>query len=253
MVAVRPQGDARAGGPVGRRVRRGVPGRRGRREGEEGRARAGAVRAHDADAGADRQRLDDLLRHREPDLEPDGAPRERHPPLEPVHRDPRGDERLRDGRVQPRFGEPRRALLDRGIRLRAARNDRGDGRQVPRPHHRPRLLPDRRGREGEPQVASDRPGLHGPRRRVLQAEARLRLRRGAEALDGDQRAHRDRGVRDLREARGRARGAPELRRDPRRRGRAPRWTTTRTPESPWAGAGTRCAPRSASTACATRS
>jgi ribonucleoside-diphosphate reductase alpha chain len=51
---------------------------------------ARAVRADDAHAGADRQRLDDLQGHLQPREQPDLAAGQRDPPVQPVHRDPRG-------------------------------------------------------------------------------------------------------------------------------------------------------------------
>ncbi len=85
-----------------------------------------ALRADDADARADRQRLDDLQGQVQPRVQPDGAARTHRAPVEPLHRDPRGHLAGRDGRVQPRLDQPRAAHEDgRGrlgrLRLRQAR------------------------------------------------------------------------------------------------------------------------------------
>ena len=60
----------------------------------------------DAHPRADRQRLDDVQGRREPRLQPDRRARQRRAPVEPVHRDPRGDQRRRDRGVQPRLDQP---------------------------------------------------------------------------------------------------------------------------------------------------
>ena len=68
---------------------------------------ARALRAHDADAGADRQRLDDLQGQvATAPCNQTALPGQRRPPLEPLHRDPRGDLARRDGGLQPRLDQP---------------------------------------------------------------------------------------------------------------------------------------------------
>ena len=103
------------------RLRRG----RGRRLAVEDGQGARPLRAHDADARPDRQRLDDLQGQVEPRLQPDGAARANGAPLEPVHRDPRGHVGRGDRRLQPRLDQPRaphdRRRDGRSLRLREAR------------------------------------------------------------------------------------------------------------------------------------
>jgi ribonucleoside-diphosphate reductase alpha chain len=73
---------------------------------------------------------------------------------------------VRDGGVQPRFGQPRRVrrrnrrCRQRG--LRAPRRGRSPGRALPRSGHRHQLLPDRRGRRVQRPLAPGRPGSDGP-------------------------------------------------------------------------------------------
>ena len=106
VVAVRPGRGARAARPVGRGVRRRLPGGRGRRPVRAPGQGPRPLRADDAHAGADRQRLDDVQGRGEPALQPDRRAGQRGAPVQPVHRDRRGVQRRRDGRVQPRLGQP---------------------------------------------------------------------------------------------------------------------------------------------------
>ena len=134
-----------------RPLRRGVraaPTTRPRRPGSPRKTVQGArpLRADDADAGADRQRLDDVqgrvatARATRP-----RCPGARRAPVEPVHRDPRGDV----GRTRPRSATWARSTsaatstdgrastsskLARTVRTRGA---------PARPRDRPQLLPDR--------------------------------------------------------------------------------------------------------------
>ena len=56
-----------------------------------GRSRRGELYGRDdAHARADRQRLDDVQGRRQPRLQPDRRAGQRRPPVQPVHRDPRG-------------------------------------------------------------------------------------------------------------------------------------------------------------------
>ena len=76
--------------PVRRGVRAGLRGGRGggaRRQAGQG---ARPVRADDADAGPDRQRLDDVQGRVQPQVQPDRRSPAHRAPLEPVHRDHRG-------------------------------------------------------------------------------------------------------------------------------------------------------------------
>ncbi len=93
-------------GSVRRRLRPGVRRRRGSRVGRQDRQGARSVRADDAHAGADRERLDDVQGQVQPRLQPDRPPGSHRAPVEPVHRDPRGDVGRRDGRLQPRLDQP---------------------------------------------------------------------------------------------------------------------------------------------------
>ncbi len=68
---------------------------------------ARALRADDAHARADRQRLDDVQGQVQPGVQSDGAARPRRASLESLHRDPRSHVRRRDGGVQPRLDQPR--------------------------------------------------------------------------------------------------------------------------------------------------
>ena len=92
--------------PVRRGVRRGVPG-----GGEEGASATVKARdlygADDAYPRADRQRVDDVQGRGQPAVQPDRRAGQHDPPVEPVHRDPRGQQRHRDGGVQPRLDQPR--------------------------------------------------------------------------------------------------------------------------------------------------
>ena len=107
---------------------------------------------------------------------------QRGAPVEPVHRDHRGDHRRRDRRLQPRLDQPRQAPDRPGRGRRAAQVDwdklaqhRAHRGAVPRPGHRPELLPERAGGGVEPALAAGRPGRDGPAGRLLRAAAAVRL------------------------------------------------------------------------------
>ena len=106
VVAVRSQSGAAAGRLLGRTVRAGLRGGRGRRPGGEDGEGARAVRAHDAHAGADRQRLDDLQGPLQRHQQPDRRPGQRDPPVQPVHRNPGSELGQRDGGMQSRLDQP---------------------------------------------------------------------------------------------------------------------------------------------------
>ena len=141
----------------------------------------------DAHPRADRERLDDLQGHQQPDLQPGQGRGQRRPPLQPLHRDPRGHLEGRDRRVQPRLGQPRQVRGGRRqeLRLRRARQGRAHRGQVPRPRHRHQLLPHRRGLGLEQPLAPRGARLHGAPGRALQDAHPLRRPRGGE----DDRAH----------------------------------------------------------------
>ena len=162
VVAVRPARGARAARPVGRGVRRRVPGGRGAGPLRAAGPGPGPVRPDDAHAGPDRQRLDDLQGRRQPAVQPDRRAGQRGAPVQPLHRDPRGVQRRRDRRVQPRLGQPRRPPRRRRHRLGAAARHGPDRGDVPRPGHRHQLLPDRAGGGEQPALAAGRPRADGP-------------------------------------------------------------------------------------------
>ena len=121
-----------------------------------------------------------------------GAAGQRGAPVEPVHRDHRGDHRRRDRGVQPRLDQPGPAPDHRPGRTPAVdwAKLRGHGAHrgaVPGPGHRPDLLPERAGRRVQPALAAGRPGRDGPAGRVLRAAAAVRLGRGARAVGADRR------------------------------------------------------------------
>ena len=90
-------------------VRHGLPVRRGRRPGRCKTVPARQLYApDDAHPGADRQRLDDLQGRRQPHRQPDRGAGQRRALLQPLHRDPGGDRRRRDRRLQPGLGQPGR-------------------------------------------------------------------------------------------------------------------------------------------------
>ena len=68
---------------------------------------ARAVRPHDAHAGPDRQRLDDVQGRRQRQVQPgDARERRGRAPVQPVHRDPGGHQRRRDRGLQPGLDQP---------------------------------------------------------------------------------------------------------------------------------------------------
>ena len=147
---------------------------------------------------------------------------QRGAPVQPVHRDHRGEHRRRDRRLQPRLGQPGPAPgpgpgRPPAGRLGQAARDGPHRGAVPGPGHRPDLLPQRPGRRLQPALAAHRPGRDGPAGRALRAAAAVRLTRGTRAVRADRRGnlpHRPGGIRGP----GReARPAPGLPADPRRR------------------------------------
>ena len=105
------------------------------------------------------------------------------PSVQPLHGDPRGDQRRRDGGVQPRLDQPRALRRRRPghrrrrVRLPAPRRRRPHRRAVPRPGDRHQLLPDRRGQRVELAVAAGGPRRDGPAGRVLPHAPAVRLPR----------------------------------------------------------------------------
>ena len=151
------------------------------RDGRVVRAGAGPrpVGPDDAHPGPDRQRLDDVQGRLQPHVQPDRRARQRRAPVEPVHRDRRGEQRRRDRRVQPRLGQPRPPPHRRRHRRRlgAAARHRAHRRDLPRPGHRHQLLPERGGRAVQPALAPGRAGLHGPAGRAVRPADAVRLAR----------------------------------------------------------------------------
>ncbi len=173
LVAGRPVRRARTARPVRRGLRRGVP-----RGGEEGRPDGQGprpVRADDAYARPDRQRVDDVQGRGEPAVQPDRRAGQHDPPVEPVHRDPGGQQRHRDRGLQPRVDQPGCARHRRRRRLGEAALDRTHRRGVPRPGDRHQPLPGRAGGGLQPALAPRRARADGPPGRVLHAAPAVRL------------------------------------------------------------------------------
>ena len=143
---------------------------------------ARSVRADDADAGPDRQRLDDLqgqvatARATRP-----RSAGERRPSLEPVHRDPRGHVGGRNRGLQPRLDQPRAVTRTTPERRRStSTSSRETVRLAVRQLDRVidlNFYPIETARRVEPALAAGRPGRDGPAGRVLPAAPALRLRR----------------------------------------------------------------------------
>ena len=150
-----------------------------------------ALRADDAHARADRQRLDDVQGRVQPRVQPDRrTPRRRvGAPVEPVHRDPRGHRRRRDGGVQPRLDQPRPHVMRdadgnaTAFDFASSRARCAHGGAPARSRDRSQLLPDRRRPRVERALASGRARRDGPAGRVLPAAPAVRRRRGARAVD----------------------------------------------------------------------
>ena len=160
--------------------------------------------------------------------------------------------------MQPRLDQPRRVRRRRRDgELAFDFEQLGEvvrhGRAVPRPGDRHQLLPDRRGRALQPQLAPGRPRRHGPAGRVLQDCAC----RSTPPTPGTCRSGSRRRSTSTRCGRppssprpnGPARG---LRRDPRRAGQAAVRPVGRHARPTTGSLGRRCATASPSTACATR-
>ena len=225
LVADRPRPGARAARPVGCRVRRGLPPRRGGGPLRPAGQGARALREDDAHAGADRQRLDDLQGRQQPHLQPDPRHpgRSGRPPVQPLHRDHRGLLRRRDRGLQPGLDQPRPAphvRADAGHRLGQAPRDRTHGGAAARPGDRHQLLPERRVGRLQPALAPGGARADGPAGRVLRAATAVRLGRGARALDPGAGGDLPDGARGLGRPGAPPRPAPVVRRDARRRGRA---------------------------------
>ena len=108
--------------------------------------------------------------------QPDRGARERRPPVEPVHRDHRGERRRRDRRLQPRLGQPRRRTSPpAGVDWERAARDGPHRRPVPRPGDRRELLPERAGGGVEPALAAGRARPDGAAGRALRPAAAVRL------------------------------------------------------------------------------
>ncbi len=221
VVAVRSARGAGIHRPVRRGVRARLPAGRGAGQGGQDRAGAQAVRADDAHPGRDRQRLDDLQGQVQQGQQPDPARRQRHPPVQPVHRDPGSHLGRGDGGVQPGLDQPRqppgRAWR---FRFRQARRDRAPGRAPARPGDRPELLPDRDRAPRQPALAPGRPGLHGPAGRVFPQAPAVRLGRRARAVGEDRRGDLLPRAGNLVRAGAGARPPPLVQRHPRRQRRA---------------------------------
>ena len=243
--------------PVRRRFRPRLRTGRGAGQGDQDDQGARAVRAHDAHAGADRQRLDDVQGQVQPRQQPDRQARQRHPSVEPVHRDPRGDLARGNRGLQSRLDQPgaafrrRRPRRYRRVRFRQARRDRAPGRAPARPRHRPQLLSDRIRAPRQPALATGRARRDGIAGRVLQAAPAVRQRAGARLVAQDRRD--DLLPRACRPRSNWPRNAAGIRRSPTRArptascSSMPGASCRNTPS-----AGTRCATASANTACATR-
>ena len=230
-----------------------LPRSRGQRAGGEDGEGARALRTHDAHAGADRQRLDDLQGPLQRHQQPDGQTRERDPPVQPVHRDPRSHLGQRNGGVQPRLDQPGAACGRRRVRFRQARRHRAHRRAPARPGDRPQLLSDRhRAPWPTSQVAPGRARRDGPAGRVLQAAPAVRLDRGAGAVQPHRRGDLFPRAEPVERAGWNRGAAPGLRRKPRSQRRAAvRLLAQRHAARPRAlGCPARHA--SGSTACATR-
>ena len=247
-------------------LRRGV--RAGLRRGREpagctsARSRRAQLYAQDdAHARPDRQRLDDVQGPVQRALQPDRRPRRRatrRAPLEPLHRDPRGHERGRDGGVQPRLDQPR-PLRRRDPTVRRFDFDRLGERArtavpLPRSRDRHQLLPDRRAAAVERPLAPGRARRDGPAGRVLPAAPAVRLRR----RPASSRARISEEIyfhalsASMRSCRVEQGAHPALRRDPRRAGAICSSTCGASTPDRHGPLGRRCGTGSPSTACATR-
>ncbi len=135
--------------PVRRRVRAGLPRRRGGGPLREAGVGPPALLEDDAHARPDRQRLDHVQGRVQREVQPDRCAQRRRlascrAPVEPVHRDPRDHRPGQHRGLQPRLAQPRRLRrCGRPVRLRPPRRRRPPGRAVPRPGDRHQLLPDR--------------------------------------------------------------------------------------------------------------
>ena len=102
------------------------------------------LRAHDAHARRDRQRLDDLQGRLQPQVQPDRQAGQRRSSLEPLHRDHRGHFAATRRRLQSRLDQPRAHVIvdaTAQLRLRKARSHRAHRRAHARSRHRHQLLP----------------------------------------------------------------------------------------------------------------
>ena len=170
--------------PVGRRVRRGLPGGRGGRPLRAPGQGPRPVRPDDAHAGADRQRLDDLQGRQQRQVQPDrrGGDMVHLSNLCTEITEVTNDAETAVcnlGSINLAKHRPRaRAAAASSTGPRSA--DRAHRGAVPRPGHRPELLPQRAGRGVQPGLAAGRPRRDGPAGRLLRAAAAVRLARGAE-------------------------------------------------------------------------
>ncbi len=106
-------------------------------------------------------------------------------------------------------------------RLGQAPPDRPHCGSVPRPGHRPDLLPERAGGRVQPGLAAGRPGGDGPAGRLLRAPAAVRLTRGVRAVRPDLRGDLPDRARGLGRPGRRVRAAPRVQPDPGRQGQPP--------------------------------
>ena len=165
-----------------------------------------------------------------------GAPGQRGAPVQPVHRDHRGELRRGDRGVQPRLGEPRRPPRRRRHRLAAPARDRAHRACVPGPGDRPQPLPDPAGGRVERALASGGARRDGPAGRVLRAAPAVRLGGGEGAVHPDRGGDLPHRPGDLRGPGRTVRPAPRLPRDPGRPGllQPDLWGVTPTQTARWA-------------------